>query len=354
MKEKVFYIQIQDEEEDISVCEKLKKAIVSNDFLSFVEPKDMVAIKTHFGEKGSNGFVRPLYFKMLGDILKQKEGLPFLTDTQTLYVGNRSNSVDHILQAYKHGFTFENTGLPIIMSDGLYGDEAIMVKIPGRIYREVRIASMIVKSQAMVVVSHFTGHLATGFGAAIKNIGMGCSSRKGKLSQHSTAKPSIKKNKCTGCEVCIKWCPSSAISMSDGKADIDSNICIGCAECIAVCRFGAVGFTWSETNKQLQKKMAEYALGVVNTKKDKVLYINFLNRITKDCDCMGEFVKIVSDIGILLSFDPVAIDAASVDLVEEKSGDTLPRMAYNVPYKVQIEYASELGLGNLDYELIAL
>ncbi len=354
MKEPVFLIKMQDNEDDSAVSARLEKAIKTKDFFSFIAPKDLVGIKTHFGERTTKGYVRPLYFKMLGNLVKEKNGLPFLTETSTLYRGKRTNAVEHIEFAYEHGFTFENTGVPIIMSDGLVGDEEIEVKIPGRLYKSVKIASLIVKAQALIMVSHFTGHLITGFGAALKNMGMGCSSRRGKLTQHSTAKPSIVKKKCTACGECIKWCPANAISLIDDKADIDKKTCIGCGECLAVCRFDAVNYNWSETHTNLQRKVVEHAMGVAESKKGKILYINFLNRITKDCDCMGQFEKILPDIGVLISFDPVAVDAASLDLVEKHSGRKFSQMAYDVPYREQIDYSGELGFGNPDYELIEL
>ncbi len=354
MKEKVFFIPMTDNEDDQSVSLRLEKAIESNDFFSFIKPKDMVAIKTHFGEEKTQGYVRPNYFKMIGDMVKKKKGVPFLTETSTLYRGRRTNAVEHMEFAYGHGFTFEKTGLPIIMADGLMGDEEMEVTIPGVLYPSVKIASLIAKAHSLILVSHFTGHILAGFGAALKNLGMGCSSRKGKLVQHSTARPSIIRKKCTACGECIKWCPQDAIAMMDGKAEIDKSKCIGCGECLAVCRFDAVNYNWSETYVNLQQKVVEHAMGVVETKKNKAIYINFLNRMTKDCDCMGEFQKITPDIGILISFDPVAVDAASLHLVESKSGKSLPGMAYDIPYDEQLKYAKELGFGNTDFELIEL
>lgn len=354
MKEKVFLIEMKDNEDDNSVCTKLEKTVKEKDFFSFIAPKDMVAIKTHFGERTTKGYVRPLYFKMMGDIIKDKGGIPFLTETSTLYRGRRTNAVEHIEFAYEHGFTYENTGLPIIMSDGLLGDEEIEVKIPGKLYNSVNVASLIVKSQAIIMVSHFTGHMLTGFGGALKNMGMGCSSRRGKLLQHSTATPTIVKKKCTACQECIKWCPANAISLVDNKADIDKQLCIGCGECLAVCRFDAVNYNWSETHLNVQRKVVEHAMGVSGPKKGKIICVNFLNRLTKDCDCMGQFEKILPDIGVLVSFDPVAADAASLDLVEEKAGKQFSKMAYDIPYREQINYARELGYGNPNYELIVL
>jgi len=354
VKEKVFLIKMHDNEEDHLVCQKLQKAIQENDWFAFIQPKDMVAIKTHFGERTTKGYVRPLYFKMMGDLIKQKEALPFLTETSTLYRGQRANAVEHIEFAYKNGFTLPETGLPIIMADGLMGDEEVEVKIPGKLYKSVKIASLILKSQALIMVSHFTGHLLAGFGAALKNMGMGCSSRRGKLIQHSTARPSIVKKKCTACGVCIQWCPVNAISLIDNKADIDKKKCIGCGECLAMCRFDAVNYNWSETYVNIQQKIVEHAMGVAEVKKNKIIYINFLNRITKDCDCMGQFDKISPDVGVLVSFDPIAIDAASLDLVEKASGTQLGKKAYDVPYRIQIDYGAELGLGNPDYELVEI
>ncbi len=352
MKETVYLIKKNENDGDAELCARLRDFIVKKDLFSFVEKMDMVALKTHFGEEECNGFVRPLYFDMMGKELKNKGAKPFLTETSTLYRGNRSDAVVHLELAYQHGFTFGATGLPIIMADGLLGDDETEVPIDGQHYKSVKLATLIVKSQALVVVSHFTGHLATGFGATIKNLGMGCSSRKGKMLQHSTAKPSIRNKKCTGCGECVKWCPADAISLRDNIAVIDRKKCIGCGECLAVCRFDAVGYNWSQTYEHLQEKTLEHAMGVVETKKGKIVYLNFLTRISRDCDCMSKFEQIVPDIGIVVGFDPVAVDLASLDLVEQIAGKSLASMAYDIPYKVQIEHAKKLDFGNAEYELV--
>ena len=354
MKEKVYVIPIVDNEPDEEVCRKLQAAIRAKDLFSFIQARDLVAFKTHFGEENSHGFVRPLNFKMMGALAKGRQALPFLTETATLYSGMRHQAVSHIELAQRHGFGIENTGLPIIMADGLTGDEELEVPIPGRIYQKVKIASLIVKAQALVVVSHFTGHLASGFGAALKNMGMGCASRRGKLEQHSTATPSVRKKKCTACGACVRWCPAQAITLEENAAQIDKKLCIGCAECLTVCRFDAIGYNWSATYEQLQRKIVEHAWGVAESKKGKAIYINFLNRITKDCDCMGAYKKVVPDVGVLIAFDPVAVDAASLDLVEKKAGKPLTAVAYDVPHRVQIDYARQIGFGNPDYQLVPI
>ena len=319
--------------------------------LPFIRPKDFVAVKTHFGEEGTRGYVRPLFFKMLSAHIKSLGAFPFLTETSTLYRGRRSNALDHICLAHDHGFGIEATGMPLIMADGLMGDDEIEIPVKGTILSSVRIARLLAVSQALIMVSHFTGHMLTGFGAAIKNLGMGCASRKGKMSQHSTAKPVMKGNRCTGCGECVRWCPRDAVSLIKGKAVIDRDRCIGCGECLAVCRFDAVGYNWSETHDKLQKKMVEHALGVVESNKGKILCLNFLTRITKDCDCMKGFNPIVPDIGILVSTDPVALDSASLDLVEKAGGKRLSELTSYGSGRTQIEYASEMGLGKPEYRL---
>ncbi len=352
MKEKVYFIRVREQEDDRVLAERLESLLESRGLLSMIDAGDMVAVKTHFGETGELGYPRPDYFRMLSKLIKGRKALPFLTETSTLYKGNRTNAVLHLEHAERQGFGYQATGMPIIMADGLYGDEEAEVKIPGRLFDTVKLASIAVKAQAMVVVSHFTGHLATGFGAALKNMGMGCASRKGKMSQHSTAKPKIKAKKCVKCGDCVEWCPESAISMTESHAVIDSIKCIGCGQCLAVCRFDAVVYNWGVTYEDLQKKVVEHALGVAVSKKGKLLCVNILTRISRDCDCMGGFQQIVPDIGIVVSLDPVAADAASLDLVERAAGRALSSIAYDIPYRIQLQYAAEIGFGSVGYELI--
>lgn len=353
MSEKVYFIEAAENEDDTSLCWRMEVAIQAEHLLDSIAEKDVVAVKTHFGESKKLGYVRPQYLKMLGEGVRNKGGVPFLTETSTLYKGNRSDAISHIIHAHNQGFDYGTTGMPVIMADGLFGDEETVVPIRGKAYDAVHIAALFAKCNSLIVVSHFTGHLAAGFGAALKNLGMGCASRKGKMEQHSTAKPKIAAKKCTGCETCVKWCPQDAIAMQDEVAVIDETKCIGCGECLAMCRFDAVKYNWSATYEDLQKKVVEHAMGVCSLFPEKGLYINVLTRISKDCDCMGHtFEQIVPDIGILLSRDPVALDAASLDLVEQRGGKVLSQMAYDIPYRFQLDYAAELGFGSLAYELI--
>ncbi|MDP3480188.1 MAG: DUF362 domain-containing protein [Desulfoprunum sp.] len=353
MRENVYFIEASDNERDEILCDKLRDLIQAEDLLGFVADKDIAALKTHFGESLKLGYPRPLYLKMLGEEVKNKGGAPFLTETSTLYKGKRDNAIKHIAHAHSQGFDFASTGMPIIMADGLFGDEEYDVSIKGKRYQSVHIAALFAKCNALVVVSHFTGHLAAGFGATLKNLGMGCASRKGKMEQHSTAKPKIVKKNCTGCGICAKWCPRDAITLVDERAVINAKECIGCGECLAMCRFDAVKFNWGATYEDLQKKVVEHAMGVCSLFQGKSLFVNIVTRISKDCDCMGHtYEKIAPDVGILVSRDPVAVDVASLDLVEKRAGKVLSQLAYDIPYRVQLDYSKELHFGNPDYELI--
>jgi hypothetical protein len=356
MGAKVYFIEAVDAEQDELLCGRLKALIEDENLLGCIADRDITAVKTHFGESRKLGYARPLYLKMLGEAIRSRGGVPFLTETSTLYKGNRSDAIRHIAHAHSQGFDYASTKMPIIMADGLHGDEEYVVPIKGEIYSSVHLAALFAKCNALVMVSHFTGHLAAGFGATLKNLGMGCASRKGKLAQHSTAKPKIVKKKCSGCGTCVQWCPQEAIILNENSvAVMDKDICIGCGECLAMCRFDAVKFDWGATYEDLQKKVVEHAMGMYSLFQGKNLYINVLTRISKDCDCMGgKFEKIVPDIGILVSLDPVALDAASLDLVEKREGKTLAQLAHDIPYRFQIDYAKELHFGADEYELIGV
>ena len=347
----VYLLRAGDDADDLETSHRLAALIEGHHLLDFVKPKDFVAVKTHFGEEGTHGYVRPVYLEAIGAALKRRGATPFLTETSTLYRHHRTNAVDHAVIAHEHGFTLEATGMPIIMADGLLGDEEVEVEIPGRIYDRVNVAAMFAKVQGLVLVSHFTGHLVSGFGAALKNLGMGCTSRKAKLIQHSTATPSIKPDVCTACQECMQWCPEDAITLEGDVAVINQDICIGCGECLAVCRFDAVHYNWGATHEDIQRKITEHAWGVVRCVRGRALYVTALKRISKDCDCLPGFEKIVPDTGFLVSTDPVAIDAAALDLVEQSAGQPLSELAFDVPTRFQLEHAAEIGFGHVDYTL---
>ncbi|MFB3884702.1 MAG: DUF362 domain-containing protein [Thermodesulfobacteriota bacterium] len=343
-----------------------------------IRERDLVAIKLHFGEKGNTGFVRPVFLQKIVTRVKQLKGKPFLTDTNTLYTGARSEAVSHLTTAYENGFTESAVGAPVVIGDGLRGNSAATVRIEKPIFKTVSIAHEIHMADSLICVTHFTGHELSGFGGTLKNLGMGCSSREGKLSQHSNISPQVKGKRCKGCKRCLTWCAQEAISIlppppgvetRKSRATIDPKKCVGCGECILTCPEGAILIQWNETIPTFQRKMVEYAYGAIQKKTGKILYLTFLTQISPACDCNSySDTPIVNDIGILSSEDPVAIDQAAVDLVNGEAGNRSSKLSKNwnpgedkfrglypeVDWSIQLAYGEEIGLGTRQYELIRI
>lgn len=351
---KVYFAEVRSGEDVNSIAEKVARLFEKANFAHCIQPNDLTAIKVHFGERGNVTSVKPGYISPVVKAVRHCQAHPFLTDTCVLYRSIRDNAPSHLSFAHEQGFTFKNVGAPVVIADGLTGSDEITVEIPGQIFKEVAVARIARESNSMMVISHVTGHMVTGLGGTLKNLGMGLSSRKGKLRQHATMKPHVSQKYCTGCEICVDHCPSNAIVMLNGKAEINSGKCIGCGECITVCRFDAIRHDWNRDSSELQKRMAEHALGVIIGKNERVGYFNFLLSVTKDCDCINFPQKpLFPDIGILASIDPVAIDAASLDLIQERTGKSLTEWAYpHIDPWIQIRHGEAIGLGKAQYECI--
>lgn len=350
----VWYVRVSGNDNAGSRRLKLQLLLKNSEILSGINNDDFTCLKLHFGEKGNTGHINPELVKEIAVEVTKRTKNAFLSDTNVLYKNSsRTNSVDHLKTACEHGFSLEKTGIPVIISDGLFGRDYTTIRIEKKHFKEVRIARDIAACDSMVVLTHVTGHMYTGLGGAIKNLGMGCASRRGKYEQHSGATPTVEPEFCVACGACIANCPAGCIKMKEGKALIDEGSCIGCGECVVVCRTKAINIKWSEKLENLQEKMVEYAYGAAKAIKGDKAYISFLLKVTKNCDCMGLDEKaIVEDIGILASKDPVAIDKASCDLICQKSGKDIFKEANPITrWNVQIEYADKVGLGRMDYTL---
>lgn len=314
---------------------------------------DLVALKIHFGEKGNDGFIKPDFVRPVIKLVNEKKAKGFLTDTGTIYHGVRIDAVGHLKLAAEHGFSQTRLGIPIIIADGLRGDDWREVEINGTHFKRVKIATAIHDADVIIALSHFKGHLLAGFGGAIKNLGMGCSSRLGKFEMHSTVSPTVSLEYCDGCGACIIHCAHGALELKGKKIRLDQKLCKGCGECVLYCDYNALSITWNEGAAGVQERFAEYALGA--TKGKRALYLNFANHITKNCDCLSKNETPLSpDVGILASLDPVAIDKASLDLVKKQAGDVFSKAHPTVDYNIQLIHAEKLGLGNQEYELITL
>lgn len=347
----VFFCPVPDSE-DPAIPRKLRALFEAVGAPALMAAQDLVALKTHFGEKGNTTHVGAARIRALVDLVKERDAQPYLTETSVLYKSRRMNAVSHILLAYEHGFTFEKVGAPILMADGLRGNLGREVPVGDGDDRTVSVAADALSPDAMLVVSHATGHIGAAFGAAIKNLGMGLAARKGKLVQHSVSKPYVEAKACTGCGTCLRWCPADAIGLEREKARIDPATCIGCGECITVCKFNAVAFRWDGASADLQRRMAEHACGLARAMAGRLVFFNFLMDMTRDCDCMGGSPKVMADIGILASTDPVAIDMATLDLTRARGGKDLAAATRpELDPMIQINHGAGLGMGTKEYVL---
>jgi Uncharacterized Fe-S center protein len=347
---------------------KVARLIDAIGYAGNLDPDDLVAIKIHFGERGNDSHINAKFARVAVDKIREGLGKPFISDTNTLYKGSRHNSVDHLHTALEHGFSYATVNAPLIIADGLRGNFTQNVKIAGKHFSSVKIAGAIAEADGMFVMSHFKGHEMSGFGGAIKNLAMGCAPAQGKKEQHA-AKFEVNPKLCVSCQACLNVCPTSAISMQKAKACIDPHICIGCGECMTVCPTKAISLNWETELEPFIERMVEYAVGAVQGKERKVGYINFLTNITPDCDCVPwSDAPIVPDIGIAASLDPVALDQACFDLVNQQTGcgDSQLKAGHTAgedkfkgvwPYTIsrhQLDYAEKIGLGSRTYKLVEI
>jgi uncharacterized protein len=365
MKSDVFFSDMH-ASGDKNLLKKLEILMKKAGFESIDFKNKFVAVKLHFGEPGNLAYLRPNYAKVVCDYVKKLGGRPFVTDCNTLYVGGRKDALGHLDSAYANGYNPFQTGVQTIIADGLKGLDERLVPVKGGEYvKEAKIGSAIVDADIIISLAHFKGHECAGFGGAIKNLGMGCGSRAGKMEMHSAGKPQIAQNLCIQCKKCVKICAHDGPQISKEKSFIDHNKCVGCGRCIAVCPNDAVQANFNEANDILNCKMAEYTKAVIQDK--PCFNINLVIDISPNCDCHAENdLPIVPDVGMFASFDPVAIDMACADAVNKQpiipesqldklgnhTGDRFNDSAPSTNWISQITHGVKIGLGNKDYQLI--
>lgn len=369
-KSKVYYTDFRASYRE-NLLQKLHRLMKTAGFESIDFEDKFTAIKIHFGELGNLAFLRPNYAKVVADYVKEMGGKPFLTDCNTLYVGSRKNALDHIETAYLNGFSPMQTGCHVLIADGLKGTDETLVPINGEHVKEAKIGSAIMDADIFISLTHFKGHEMAGFGGTLKNIGMGCGSRAGKMEQHCDGKPSVGDG-CIGCGSCKKICAHDAPVIENKKATIDHSKCVGCGRCLAVCPKDCIQADFSDSIKSLNCKMAEYTLAVV---KDRpCFHVSLICDVSPNCDCHAENdAPIVPNIGMLASFDPVALDQACADLCNSQKpfansvlGENIDSMGNeehhdhfhmthpDTEWKSCIEHAVKIGIGTNEYELVKI
>ncbi len=332
-----------------------------------------VAIKIHFGELGNISYLRPNYAKAVVDLVRQLGGKPFLTDCNTMYPGSRKNALEHLACAWENGFTPLSAGCPILIADGLKGTDDIAVPVVGGEYiEEARIGRAIMDADVFISLTHFKGHEATGFGGAIKNIGMGCGSRAGKKAQHTNGRPHIDPSRCRGCRRCERECANEGLVFDEDtrKMTVDGGNCVGCGRCLGACNFDAISFREDAAVRDLNCRMAEYAKAVLDGRPH--FHVSLVVDVSPNCDCHGENdAPILPDIGMFASFDPLALDQACADaclsaapMPNSQLSDNLKKPGFvdhhdhfknSTPeseWRSCLEHAEKIGLGSRKYTLI--
>ena len=356
---------------DDSMPGKLERLLKEFNLSTYFERDEWVAVKTHWGSEGAHRIVRPIFLRKVVEALKGFGAKPFVTDSV------RIKGLDYLEVANQNGINHLSVGAPVVLADGLYGNDNIMVKA-GEILGEVAIASVIHDVPAMVVCSHVKGHIQAGYAGAIKNVAMGgvssrhrtCGWKCGRGAMHTTGEGMLTwdKTKCELCYQCMEICPLDVIKFVNDELQWNSNECWRCGRCERVCQ--SRGLSLPGDAARFMRSLAEAAKAVLGTfKAGKVMYVNFLTEIQPECDCMPVAdVPVIQDQGILISDDIVAVEQASIDMLlkspplpqaatDEKKiiqGDDILFKLSEKPYHIQIEESEKLGLGTKKYELITL
>jgi len=372
-KAKVYFSDFRTVAYGKSLPAKLKNLIKKAGVEQIDFENKFAAIKMHFGELGNIAYLRPNFAKAVADLVKEMGGRPFLTDCNTMYPGSRKHALEHLETAWENGFTPLSTGCPIIIGDGLKGTDDITVPVKnGELVKEAKIGRAIMDADIIISLTHFKGHEMAGFGGALKNLGMGCGSRAGKTEQHSAGKPYTISENCRGCRLCLKQCANDGLVFDEekGKMTIDYTKCVGCSRCIGACNFDAIFSEYNSALSDLNKKMAEYSMAVVDGRPH--FHVSLVVDVSPNCDCHGENdVPIIPDVGMFASFDPVALDQACVDscmkqtpLPNSQLTDNMEKPDFhnyhdhfknstpNSEWETCLEHAEKIGVGTRAYELI--
>lgn len=371
-KSKVYFTNLRTTPSS-NLLDKMERLVKRAGITNIDFKNQFVAIKIHFGEPGNLAYIRPNYAARMATLLRSLGAKPFLTDCNTLYSGRRSNAVDHLESAMENGFNPISAKCEVIIADGLKGTDYREIEINGEYCKAPKIGAAIVDADIVLTMNHFKGDEQTGFGGALKNLGMGCASVGGKLELHSASQPIVDRENCKSCNICVKHCAHDAIHLDGSKiATIDYEKCVGCGQCVALCQYDAAVMGDGDTSERLNYKIAEYSKAVLLDKPN--FHISFIMNVSPECDCWNHNdAAIVPDLGIAASFDPVALDKACADIVINapilETGNRLSDSPHHdhlegcdkfhimhpeTNWQAGLEHAEKIGLGTQEYELITV
>lgn len=371
-KSKVYFTNLRTTPSS-NLLDKMERLVKRAGITNIDFKNQFVAIKIHFGEPGNLAYIRSNYAARMATLLRSLGAKPFLTDCNTLYSGRRSNAVDHLESAMENGFNPISAKCEVIIADGLKGTDYREIEINGEYCKAPKIGAAIVDADIVLTMNHFKGHEQTGFGGALKNLGMGCASVGGKLELHSASQPIVDRENCKSCNICVKHCAHDAIHLDGSKiATIDYEKCVGCGQCVALCQYDAAVMGDGDTSERLNYKIAEYSKAVLLDKPN--FHISFIMNVSPECDCWNHNdAAIVPDLGIAASFDPVALDKACADIVINapilETGNRLSDSPHHdhlegcdkfhimhpeTNWQAGLEHAEKIGLGTQEYELITV
>ncbi|NVM53859.1 MAG: DUF362 domain-containing protein [Candidatus Helarchaeota archaeon] len=304
----------------LSLVNKMEKLIQKSGILNIVEKDDHVAVKMHWGTESTTRTIRSIFIRKVVEMLNEKGAYVFITESAGLGMGKtRCYGIGRLQYAQIAGYTFETCLAPLIPADGLQGFDHIRVQVEGQQLKEVYIAKMIAEADKVLSLAHVKGHPRAGIGASIKNLGVGCAAKPSKFMIHFYDEyPRIDESKCNNCGKCRDICPAGAIT--DGYS-ILPEICedFRCLGCYEVCREQrAIPLTWCNS-KDTATRIVDAAKAVIDTVgKENFAFLNFILDVTPVCDCVPySDTPVVPDLGILAGFDPLAIDKASLDMINQ-------------------------------------
>lgn len=356
---------------DDSMPGKLDRLLKEIGLMNYFSPDEWIAVKTHFGSEGAHRIVRPVFLRKVVDAMKRIGAKPFVTDTV------RIMGLDYLEVANQNGINHLSVNAPVVLADGLYGTDNIMVKA-GEILGEIAVASVVYDVPGMVVCSHVKGHINAGYAGAIKNLAMGgisgyhrtCGWKCGRGAMHTIGEGELvwDAEKCELCYQCTEICPLDALVFKNDELVWEGDTCWRCGRCERVCQSESLSMPGDD--ERFMRSLAEAAKAVLGTfESKKVLYINFLTDIQPECDCMPVAdVPVMQDIGVLVSDDLVSIEQASIDMIavsvplpaslasdkEIGKGDDILMKLHHKPYILQVEEAEKLGLGSKAYEIVEI